>query len=465
MSYQMNLYGKTLETAYAFLSMTSAHKTWKYYQQLLAYQFLPEEELQYIQWIKLQKILSHAYNNVPLYKKKFVKAGIHPRDIKSLDDFRAIPFTTRQELSAERKGDVIADNYSGQKLTLIETSGTLEEKPFHLFIDTDGLNRKYALLLRNYSYFNWHFGKRMMSLWNKSHEDYKPFSERSLLKTIIYKFVHRKKHLPPFSENTALNGKQGAYYYSQIMKHKPHLLEADAVMLYYIAQYIEENNYAPLHVESISSATCVTTPLIRNKIGSMFGANVYNNYGPHEMEAIACECSEHKGLHQSIDSYVIEFVWDDRPASQGTLAELVITDLDNYAMPLIRYKTGDLAEAGIFKCSCRRTLPLMKDIQGRKADLLKTDKGIFSEYSMQEYFGKYKLEDQFQILQISPDRFRLSIIARPTDTSFDKIIFQIEEGLKQILGDRIILETEKVEAIACEKSGKFRFVKSIPKGW
>ncbi len=375
----MNLYGKLLEAGYFLLSKCTPYKVWKYYKELLKNQYLPEEELRTLQWEKLKRMIRHAYEDVPFYRKKFAEAGILPTDIQNKEDLRKVPFTTREELSAAFPHDVTAKNFIIQDLIPIQTSGTSTEKPFKLYIDLDGMNRKYALLLRNYSYFNWHFGKKIMSLWNKAHEDYRPLKQRSLAKTFIYKFAHRKKTLPLFAESTKLDFAAGMDYYLEIKDFRPHLLEGDAIMLYHIGRFLEREKLAKPRLEAISSATCATTASIRKRISEMFGCPVYNNYGPHEMEGIACECEARDGLHQSIDSYYIEFIREDRRALENELSELVLTDLDNFAMPLIRYKIGDLARAGIFKCSCGRTLPLMKDVEGRASDALKTERGLFSE--------------------------------------------------------------------------------------
>ena len=455
----MNLYRLVIEAGYSVLGAVTPYKAWEYYNELLRNQYLPENQLRKLQWKKFIAIIKHAYENVPLYQKKFRDGGVSPDDIKEADDIRKIPFTTRQELSEAFPRATVANGLRTKDLTSIKTSGTTQGRPFRLYIDKRGLNRKYALLLRNYSFLNWHFGKKIMALWNQSHEDYLPPAERSLLKALIYKFVHRKEFLPPFRESSRFSSEAGMDYYRRISTSKPHLLEADAFMLYHIGKFFVENNLTLNCIEAVSSATCSTTAPLRKKLGEMFNAPVFNNYGPHEMEGIACECSEHKGLHQSIDSYFIEFIKDDKPAAENELAELVLTDFDNFAMPFIRYKIGDLIKAGTCSCSCGRTLPLMNEIEGRATDVLRSGKGVFTENCIQIFFGKFGLENQFQIVQHSEQRFSLKIIS--SKTLMPSLLNRIEREFRELLGDDINLTIEIKESIACEESGKFRPVKSV----
>jgi phenylacetate-CoA ligase len=454
----MNVTRGMVELGYSILNAVSPYKAWGYYTLLSKNQYLPEKELLELQWIRFRRIIRHAYENVPFYHRKFREAGIHPDHIKTPDRVQDIPFTTRSELSETFPVGVIARGYGRKDLVTLQTSGTQHGIPFRLFIDKDGLNRKYALLLRNYSLFDWHFGKKIMALWNKSHEDYRKLSKRSLKKAFVYRFVHRKRQLPPFQKGSRLDGGEGRDYFQRIRKFRPHLIEADAFMLYHMGKHFVENGLVPPPIEAISSATCPTTPLIRKRISQMWKTGVFNNYGPHEMEGIACECSQHKGLHQSIDAYLIEFIDGDSPAALDRLSEVVLTDLDNYAMPLIRYRIGDVVRAGTGSCTCGRTLPLMNDIEGRAADLIRTPNGVFSENALQDYFAKFGLECQFRIIQSLEQEFDVDLIP-PRDCT-PAFLQSLEAGLRHLLGEHLVLRLHTTDAIPCEASGKFRPVMS-----
>lgn len=416
------------------------------------------EKIHQLQWQRFKAILNHAVKNVPFYRKKFRDAGIRPEDIRNRLDIQKIPLTTKEELSNLFPHETVADGFDDKDLFLIQTSGTTEGHPFRFYIDREALNRKYALLLRNYSFFNWHFGKKMMSLWNHSHEDYLPFRERSLIKSIVYPLVHRKRLLPPFYENSALDEEKGMKYFRSVTSFKPYLLEGDAFALFNIGTFFDRLKLIPGNIKAISSATCPTTPAIRKEIGKFWGAPVFNNYGPHEMEGIACECSERNGLHQSVDSYVVEFISGDKTATENELAEIVVTDLDNYAMPFIRYKMGDMVRAGLSSCTCERTLPLMRDVEGRKADLIRTGNGTFTENMLQDFFGKFHLHNHFKITQESGSSISVKIIRNGKVSSV--FLETLERELIKFLGNGVRINFDITDSIPCEKSGKFRPVRS-----
>jgi len=456
---EMGTQGKLVEMGYTALSYFSPYKAWKYYKELLVNQYLPEADLQRLQFKKLKSIIRHAFENVPFYQNKFKEAGISPEDIKELDDIQNIPFTTRKELDGALPNAVISEGFSWKNLIPIRTSGTSEGKPFQILMDRECLNRKYALLLRSYSYLGWHFGKRIMALWNNSHEDYKPLRERPILKKVIYTWIHQKRLLPPFYRDSGLTDKKCLDYYNRICAFRPHLIEADTFALYQIGRGFLERDLFPEGIEAISSAASPTTFSIRDKLGKMFHSPVYNNYGPHEMEGVACECSERRGLHQSLDSYVIEFIRNGKPAAMDEFAELVLTDLENFAMPLIRYKIGDHIQAGSYPCTCGRTLPLMHDVEGRTGDVIKTSRGIFTESCLQNFFEKFGLENQFQMIQKKADQIESRIV--PSVALNSPLIEKIIKGLNDLLGPEIQVHVERVRAIPCEPSGKFRPVKSM----
>src|SRR5207244_11937336 len=100
------------------------------------------------------------------------------------------------------------------------------------------------------------------------------------------------------------------------------------------------------------------------------------------------ECPEHSGLHVNADGVLIEIVAGGRPAPPGTPGAIVVTDLSNFAMPLIRYQIGDVGVLADRACPCGRGLPLLESIEGREADYVVTADGrLVSGISLTENFA------------------------------------------------------------------------------
>jgi len=103
-----------------------------------------------------------------------------------------------------------------------------------------------------------------------------------------------------------------------------------------------------------------------------FGVPVTNRYGCEEVSLIACECEQHSGLHINSDHIVAEFLREDgTPCSPGENGRIVVTELINFGMPLIRYEVGDWGVPSDRLCPCGRGLPMMESLAGRTADFLR----------------------------------------------------------------------------------------------
>jgi phenylacetate-CoA ligase len=106
---------------------------------------------------------------------------------------------------------------------------------------------------------------------------------------------------------------------------------------------------------------------MRASIENVFGCAVFDEYGARELGPLAHECEAHAGLHVNAESYVVEVVRDGRPARDGELGEVLVTDLNSRTVPLIRYQLPDLAVAAGRPCACGRGLPLLAAVTGRPA--------------------------------------------------------------------------------------------------
>src|SRR5262249_8028755 len=126
----------------------------------------------------------------------------------------------------------------------------------------------------------------------------------------------------------------------------------------------------------------------RRVIEEVFACRVTNRYGCEEVSLIACECERHEGLHVNADNLLVEVLRDGRPAAPGEPGSVVVTDLSNRAMPLLRYQVGDVAVATDRLCPCGRGLPLLERIEGREADYVVTPSGrLISGISLTENFA------------------------------------------------------------------------------
>jgi phenylacetate-CoA ligase len=195
----------------------------------------------------------------------------------------------------------------------------------------------------------------------------------------------------------------------------------------------------------------------RRVIEDVFACKVTNRYGCEEVSLIACECPRHDGFHVNADGVYVEVLRDGRQVAPGEPGSVVVTDLTNRAMPLIRYQVGDVAVPSSRPCSCGRGLPLLERVDGREADYVVTAQDqLISGISLTENFAlQVPGLAQIQIIQESVDRFRFRIVRGPEfgPASVERIAALVAERF----GANTAFDCEYVEQIAQEPSGKYRF--------
>jgi phenylacetate-CoA ligase len=199
-------------------------------------------------------------------------------------------------------------------------------------------------------------------------------------------------------------------------------------------------------------------PHERATITKAFHCEVTNQYGCEEVGLIACECETHEGLHLNVDHLYIEFIRSDgSPAVPGEESEIVVTDLINKGMPLIRYRIEDIASPATRTCSCGRGLPLMEKVTGRTADfLVRTDGGLVAGVSLVERtLTKIRGIEQMQIVQDDIHRITVRVVR---DGAYDrKSEEELLDEFRSVFGPLVQIEVHYLERLPQSPSGKYRF--------
>ncbi len=154
----------------------------------------------------------------------------------------------------------------------------------------------------------------------------------------------------------------------QIVGHRPDLLWGSPTYIRMLADAVVARGVTGIHPRAISLGGEPLDEPSRRYFEKVFGCRVYSCYGANEVGLIAAECTAASGLHVNADSLIVEVLKDGQPASPGEQGEIVVTGLLNGAMPIIRYRLGDLGVLSDEICSCGRTLPLLRSVEGRTVD-------------------------------------------------------------------------------------------------
>lgn len=202
-------------------------------------------------------------------------------------------------------------------------------------------------------------------------------------------------------------------------------------------------------------------PYQRLSIEETFGVRVFNRYGSRELSHIAGECDAHNGLHISADRLLVEVVDDEgRPCPAGTMGRILVTDLDNYGMPLIRYEIGDRGElAEQQPCSCGRGLPQLQNVEGRSLDIVHTPSGqrvggTFWTLLLRSRPGIR----QFQVTQNKLDGIVINFVK---DNEFEaEVLAYYTDRIREYCGRDFSVEFVERNSIDVTGSGKRRLILS-----
>jgi phenylacetate-CoA ligase len=409
-------------------------------------QFDPPAVVRARQQAALRRVLRHAAAAVPYYRALFAHLRLQPEDVATIDDLHALPPLTKTAIR-EHGPALLSECYRGAALTRKRTSGSTGV-PLEVRLDASGLAWKRACTLRADEWSGWRRGQRVAKVWGNP--EYKQFGVKGWLRNRLY---DRAIHLDTLQMTPA-----ALRHFAELLgRQRPELLFGHAHSVFLLADFLQRHNLPAYQPKGIITTAMVLHEWQRRRIEEVFRCPVTNRYGCEEVSLIACECEAHRGLHVNADSVLVETVRDGRPAPPGVPGSIVVTDLSNFAMPLIRYQIGDVGVLADRACPCGRGLPLLESIEGREADYVVTADGrLVSGISLTENFALLVPGvAQVQIVQEQVRRFRFRIVrdagwgAASERTLADLVAERFGAGTKY--------ECEFVDVIPQEPSGKYRF--------
>ncbi|NPV70689.1 MAG: phenylacetate--CoA ligase family protein [Firmicutes bacterium] len=310
------------------------------YGRLMQSQWRDVGETQQWQMEQLARLLEHACNHVPYYQRVFAEAGISPSDITSVEDLTKIPLLTRESV-ASRFEDLCSDEMRAYRPVFCKTSGSTGQK-LRFYLPSElkwGLGS--AVLWRFYSWGGVKPGDRRATLGARVFTVRPPYWAWNKWENQLLLSSH---HLYP--ENLR-------EYCALLRRFRVVFIQGHPSAIRVLAEHVlQEGRPIPMKAVFTTGETIYDDD--RVLIEKAFECDVLDSYGMGERAAEAQECAEHAGYHEVSEDCVIEM----QPAGNG-LYEIVGTSLLNFAMPFIRYRTGDLVQPTTSaQCKCRRGLPI-----------------------------------------------------------------------------------------------------------
>lgn len=413
-------------------------------------QWFSRQQLVAEQQHKLREIVSHAGRNSPYYKRLFAAENFDPDEF-TLEEFGALPLLEKATVHSDLD-DLLVSGSVKDDLVMHKTGGSTGQS-LTVFFDTPWQERRAGDAMRADEWAGWRLGMQTGAVWGNPPPPsswYDSFKRRWLYCFDLY------------LDTMNMSPRTMDAFASEWRRRDVDILYGHAHSLFILADYLKSNEAHGLHPKGIIATSMMLLDSERKVIEAVFGCPVTNRYGCEEVALIACECERHRGFHLNIEHLYIEFLnADGSPAAPGETAEIVVTDLYNKAMPLIRYRVGDMGSYSNRECPCGRGLPMMETVVGRTADFLKHKNGslVAGVSLVERTLTAIPGLAQLQLVQIKMDHFDVNLVK--DDAFTDASEEALARELKLVFGDDITLNLNCVTAIPREASGKYRFAKCL----
>lgn len=419
------------------------------YLQVMCDQYLAKESLELLNWKRTQKLLAYAYKKVPYYRKRFTAMGLHPDDIKKPEHYCHVPILTRDDLRRHFT-DIVSEDARPQDVQISSTGGSTGE-PVKVYLPKKVVRAA--------------MGWRMLSWWGlppfvTMASIYRPLTLSRLQKIALGFVQWPSKQF--YLDATSFSKTDIATFLLSFNKLKPQLLHGYVGAVDQVASYILENNISVASPKAVWVTSAPLSKVQEHRIEQAFGAPVYDQYGCCEIFWLAAQCPKRKALHMFADVRRFEILDDNNtPVPDGQFGKIIITDLENYYFPLIRYQNGDRGRRLPGRCDCGVKLPLMDKVYGRTTDIIKLPDGaIISGEYMTTIFDDYpEAVKSFQVYQRKDFSIEILYVPNPNFKNIEKVLDKIKYTLsKKMRGSVQILFKESDEI--SQSGGKLKFIRS-----
>lgn len=408
---------------------------------------LDAEQLSDYQVTRLRHVLTQAKANSAFYAETLDLSRMPDAsgdNQEFFDWYNTLPFITKQ--------DIIDDSArlrtgTNRRVSSKTTGGSTGE-PVQLWKNAEALAHERSATWRAYEWAGVSIGDPQLRFWGI------PLSATAKRSARLIDIVANRRRISAFDLTEA----SLARHHDVMLRFKPTYLYGYASVIRTFAEFVSANRLAvPSSLRSVITTSEVLTPAARDAIESGFSRKVFNEYGCGEVGSVAHECAEGH-MHIMADNVYLELDQAER-----NIGEIVVTDLHNTEMPLIRYRLGDFASWDQDPCPCGVTLPQLSGIHGRAYDTIVTSDGRSMHpesvmYIFEDIQARTKAFRHFQAIQQSHTHFDVRIV--PTDHWSNDIATEIDRMLKSHIANDVGSNVTIVDRIEREKSGKIRVVKS-----
>lgn len=422
----------------------------KYIKELAHSQWFSSNQLKELQLEKLRRLLRHVRQQVPYYRK--LLEGMCLDDSFGFEEFKQIPILTKKDVQ-ENSASLQAEDVEGKEN---HTGGSTGE-PLTFYQCENYWHHNFADKIRTYQMCGYEVGDKAAFLWGS---DYDSRAHKGFLHRLWDRVAMNLIWINVFDVD-----EEGLYQHAlELAKFKPKIIVGYASSLLMFANLVRERGITGIEPVGTQSSAEILTPEMRAVIEATFECKVFDRYGCREVGNIAHECSEHNGLHILAENNYVEFLdGGGAPVEAGEPGRIIVTNLNNYVMPFIRYEVGDIGVPSSEECPCGRGLPLMEVVKGRTSDVIQSPGGrlLHGEFFTHLFYG-IKGVSRFQVVQESLEDLTVRVV--PTSEFERSETLSLLEAMIQRHGDPgFRIRFELSSCIPPSESGKYRFtISKVP---
>lgn len=409
------------------------------YRAVRRFPYLSQEQIGAYQLRRVRRLVQLAYDHTPFYRRKYAEVGIAPRDIRSWEDFRQLPTVTKDELIAH--GPELIDRRRRPEQLIVSRSSGSSGRFVSVYMDSQNFIEQELQVIRMLQEFYPGYRPTDLELLVYTSE----YPVRSIGGFYRVHYIHNLQPLP--------------HIFAEMRRLRPAIVAIYPSILREIAgTYGAE--CATLGIKAIVTNSEQASQEERSRLAAIFGCPIFDEYSSEEISSIAHQCAHYR-YHLVQDCSVVELLQPDgdAPAASGEWGEIVGTCLINRAMPIIRYRQGDMARLSGEACGCGKSAPFFAELAGRKNASFKRrgapdiPSGRILDWSYDLVLALNLDVREFQITQVSLSFVRVSLVAGER-YRLERDNPAVARSFRAAFGHEFDVAVEVVPAIRKTSSGK-----------
>jgi phenylacetate-CoA ligase len=390
----------------------------------------------------LRRLVRHAFDRVPLYRRLYQESGVRPEDVRGLEDLSRLPTTSRRQMQETPIEERIETGVDLSRCASYETSGSTGE-PLRI-VRTQHEDARL-------------FGRRLRA---QILAGLRPWDLRVNIGSPRKIFGWHR--LGAFRIRTVQNRQPHEGLVDKVAAADPDVLIVSPESLALLLEQMEEGGRRPAPRRIFTGANQLP-PGVRRRATEAFGAPITDFYATTECNLIAWQCDRCGVYHTSDDSVIVELVGDDGlPAAPGEEGEVVLTTLHTYSMPFLRFRLGDLATRPREPRRCAIRFGAIERIEGRVADYIRSPSGVrIGPFRIMDAIDELPGVQRWQMVQVTPDRVEVRFEAL-AGTDVDAVASAIARRCAELFPGDLTIEP-RATRFTDEGAGgaKLRFVRAL----